>query len=89
MVWISVSGPGGTREASPIQLDLEVIQKRAQELLTEAEQTISKEEAATGAESHEKTENEELSHDKQRREREKRTSKKPGWLKEFVLYARS
>ena len=78
----TVSGLGSNHDAGPITLDQETICKRAQELISEAEQSDIKIEADAEAESHEDKEKEEQG-------RGKRLHKRPSWLKEFVMLARS
>lgn len=81
-----VTGLDGNLTTGPMQLDQEVIHRRAQELFDEVEHENG---AATGAESQEGVATEELSHAKQENERGKRLSKRPSWLRDFIMCARS
>ena len=82
-----VSGLGPTKETGPIHLDQSAIHKRAQELITEAEQIKEGDEVAERVESHE--EEKEASQDTQMNKREGRARRKPSWLKDFIMYAKS
>ena len=73
----------------PIQLNQEVIQKRAQEWMSKIEETKEETGAAGEAESYEQEDEQELSHNRGVVKREERVRKKPGWLKDFVTGVRS
>ena len=70
-------------------MDQDIIHNRAQDLLGEVEQETAQAQMATGAESQEEGDKEEHSQAKQEGMREKRLSRRPGWLKDFIMYARS